>query len=156
VDLSAAIREIAMNLTASPIDVALVGIGENGHLAFNDPPADLDTEKPCMVVELDEVCRKQQVGEGWFTDISQVAKRAISMPLRQIMKAREIVAVVPDNRRAQAVRECREGKISPTDPGSILRRHPNATVYLATNSASSLCPTLDNARENEAHPAVSF
>jgi glucosamine-6-phosphate deaminase len=127
-------------LSSAPIDVAFVGIGENGHLAFNDPPADFQTEEPYLIVNLDEACRRQQVGEGWFKEISEVPRQAISMSVRQIMKAREIIVVVPDARKAQAVRICFEGEISPMAPASILRTHSNATVYLDKDSASSLDP----------------
>jgi len=137
-DLSSALRGVTAQLTSAPIDVAFVGIGENGHIAFNDPPADFETEEPYIVVELDEPCRKQQVGEGWFSDISQVPARAISMSPRQIMKAREIVAVVPDRRKASAVKLCLEGEVRPEAPASILRTHPNATLYLDEESAALL------------------
>lgn len=141
-DISAAIREVGQQLTSAPIDVAFVGIGENGHIAFNDPPADFETAEPYLIVELDEACRRQQVGEGWFADISQVPKRAVSMSVRQIMKSREIVAVVPDKRKAQAVKLCFEGEVSPMAPASILRRHPNVTVYLDEDSAALLSSEL--------------
>lgn len=141
-DLSAAIRETANQLRSAPIDLAFVGIGENGHIAFNDPPADFETEESYIIVQLDEPCRRQQVGEGWFADISEVPTRAISMTPRQIMKAREIVAVVPDLRKAKAVKLCLEGEIRPMAPASILRRHSNATVYLDRDSASLLSPVL--------------
>jgi glucosamine-6-phosphate deaminase len=126
------------SLNAAPIDIAFVGIGENGHLAFNDPPADFQTEEPYLIVNLDEACRRQQVGEGWFKDLSEVPRRAISMSVRQIMKAREIVVVVPDARKAQAAKLCFEGEVSPMAPASILRAHSNATVYLDKASASLL------------------
>jgi len=144
-DLPAAVREIGMKLTSAPIDVAFVGIGENGHIAFNDPPANFETEDPYIVVELDAACRRQQVGEGWFADISQVPKHAISMSPRQILKAHEIIAVVPDKRKARAVRMCLEGEISPMVPASILRWHSSTTVYLDRDSASLLSPTMRNA-----------
>jgi glucosamine-6-phosphate deaminase len=134
------IRRTSQALTAAPIDVAFVGIGENGHLAFNDPPADFETEKPYIIVKLDEACRRQQVGEGWFKDLSAVPKQAISMSVRQVLKAKEIIAVVPDARKAQAVRACFDGEISPMAPSSILRTHPNATVYLDKHSAALLSP----------------
>jgi len=134
--------KIGKELSAAPIDVAFVGIGENGHLAFNDPPADFETEKPYIVVELDEACRRQQVGEGWFTKIEDVPKRAISMSVNQILKVREIIAIVPDARKAAAVKACLEGEISPTAPASILRRHTNTTLYLDRNSASMLSPEV--------------
>jgi len=141
-DPGAAVREISKELALAPIDIAFLGIGENGHIAFNDPPADFDTEVPYIIVTLDEACRRQQVGEAWFSDISMVPKQAISMSARQILKAREILAVVPDQRKAAAVKACFEGDISPTAPASILRRHPNATVYLDTHSAALLGPDL--------------
>ncbi len=144
VDPARVVREVGKQLASSPIDIAFLGIGENGHIAFNDPPADFNTEEPYLIVNLDEACRQQQVGEAWFADISQVPKQAISMSARQILKAREILAVVPDRRKAQAVKACFEGEISPMAPASILRRHPNATVYLDTNSASLLGPQLQS------------
>jgi glucosamine-6-phosphate deaminase len=154
-DPSTVAREVGKQLTSAPIDVAFVGIGENGHIAFNDPPADFTTEEPYIIVNLDEACRQQQVGEAWFADISQVPLRAISMSPRQILKATEIVAVVPDKRKAQAVRACLEGPISPMAPASILRRHPNATVYLDTNSASLLSPASRQALNAESPAVVS-
>ena len=143
-DPAAVAREVGKQLAAAPIDVAFVGIGENGHVAFNDPPADFTTEDPYIIVNLDEACRRQQVGEGWFGDISRVPKQAISMSPCQILKAREILVVVPDKRKAEAVQACFEGEISPRAPASILRRHPNVTVYLDRNSASLLGPALQN------------
>ena len=134
-DPAAVAREVGQQLASAPIDIAFVGIGENGHIAFNDPPADFVTEDPYIIVNLNQPCRQQQVGESWFADISQVPKRAISMSPRQILKATEIVAVVPDKRKAAAVRACLEGEISPMAPASILRTHPNATVYLDVESA---------------------
>lgn len=130
--------QIGKELSAAPIDLAFVGIGENGHLAFNDPPADFQIEVPYMVVELDEACRRQQVNEGWFATLTDVPKRAISMTVKQIMKSKEIIAVVPDTRKAQAVKACLEGEISPEWPASILRNHANTTLYLDRNSASLL------------------
>jgi glucosamine-6-phosphate deaminase len=127
-------------ISASPIDVSFVGIGENGHLAFNDPPADFETEEPYIVVNLDEACRQQQVAEGWFEDLSAVPKQAISMSVRQVLKAREILAVVPGPRKAQAIKACFDGPISPMAPSSILRTHPQATIYLDKQSAALLSP----------------
>ena len=124
------IRDVGAALQKAPIDVALVGIGENGHLAFNDPPADFETEEPYIVVTLDEACRKQQLGEGWFANLSEIPRQAISMSIRQILQAREIICAVSDARKARAVAACVEGEISPLAPASILRTHPNATVYL--------------------------
>jgi glucosamine-6-phosphate deaminase len=144
-DPSEVVRRAGKQLASTPVDIAFLGIGENGHIAFNDPPADFETEEPYIIVNLDEACRRQQVGEAWFADISQVPKRAISMSARQILKAREILAVVPGPRKAEAVKLCLEGAISPMAPASILRSHPDATVYLDTHSAALLSPALQNA-----------
>jgi len=154
-DPAAVIRELDKELASAPIDIAFVGIGENGHIAFNDPPANFITEDPYIIVNLDELCRQQQVGEAWFEDISQVPQRAISMSPRQILKSKEIVVVVPDKRKALAVKACLEGEISPMAPASILRRHNNATVYLDTDSASLLGPALQNALAQESQVMVS-
>ncbi|PYT91108.1 MAG: glucosamine-6-phosphate deaminase [Acidobacteria bacterium] len=137
-DVPAMVRKVSAELTAAPVDIAFVGIGENGHLAFNDPPADFKTEEPYIIVELDEPCRRQQVGEGWFNSLSDVPKRAISMSVRQILKAKEILVVVPDARKAQAVKSCIEGPISPLAPASILREHANTTVFLDKLSSALL------------------
>jgi glucosamine-6-phosphate deaminase len=139
------IRDTSKALAESPIDVAFVGIGENGHLAFNDPPADFDTEEPYLIVKLDEACRQQQVGEGWFANLSAVPTQAISMSVQQVLKAKEIIAVVPDLRKAQAIKACFDGAISPMAPSSILRTHPNATIYLDKDSSSLLTPATVSA-----------
>jgi len=136
------ISQAGKELAAAPVDIAFVGIGENGHLAFNDPPADFQTEAPYLIVELDEACRRQQVGEGWFAELAEVPRRAISMSIRQILKSQEIIACVPDARKAQAVKACLEGEISPLVPGSILQQHANATLYLDQDSAALLSPEL--------------
>lgn len=125
-------------IRVAPIDIAFVGIGENGHLAFNDPPADFQTEEPFIIVELDETCRRQQVAEAWFPTLEDVPKRAISMSVRQVLKAREILAVVPGPRKAAAIQTCLEGPISPLAPASILRTHADTTVYLDKDSAALL------------------
>src|SRR6202162_3511541 len=127
-DPSEVVDQVGRALASAPIDIEFLGIGENGHLAFNDPPADFETEEPYLIVNLDEACRRQQVGEAWFTDIAQVPTQAISMSVKQILKAREIVVVAPDTRKAQAVKACFEGEITPMAPASALRNHPNATV----------------------------
>jgi glucosamine-6-phosphate deaminase len=137
-DPAAECRRVGVLLARAPIDVAFVGIGENGHLAFNDPPADFETEEPYLVVELDEACRRQQLGEGWFPGLADVPRRAISMSIRQILKSREILCVVPDARKAKAVRDCLEGDVSPHHPSSILQTHPATTVYLDRDSAALL------------------
>lgn len=134
------VRRVGEALRSAPVDIAFAGIGENGHLAFNDPPADFDTQESYLVVELDEACRRQQVGEGWFSHISEVPLRAISMSVNQILKSSEIICVVPDVRKARAVQLCFEGEISSMAPASILRTHPKATIYLDRESASLLSP----------------
>lgn len=121
-----------------PIDVAFVGIGENGHLAFNDPPADFDTEIPYLVVNLDHACRNQQLGEGWFPDLESVPSQAISMSVKQIMKSKSIICSVPDLRKAQAVKDCNEGSVSNLHPASILQTHPNCQLFLDSQSSSLL------------------
>jgi len=137
-DPAAECRRVGALLARARTDVAFVGIGENGHLAFNDPPADFETEEPYLVVELDEACRRQQLGEGWFPGLADVPRRAISMSIRQILKSREILCVVPDARKAKAVRECLEGEVTPVHPSSILQTHPATTVYLDRDSAALL------------------
>src|SRR5580700_966133 len=139
-DPAEVIRSVGNAITASPIDIAFLGIGENGHIAFNDPPADFDTEEPYITVALHHACRLQQVGEGWFKNLDEVPKHAISMSVRQGLKAKEILAVVPDARKAPAIKACFVAEISPMAPSSILRNHPNATVYLDRQSSALLSP----------------
>jgi glucosamine-6-phosphate deaminase len=137
-DPQAECRRVGALLKEQPIDVAFVGIGENGHLAFNDPPADFETDEPYLVVQLDEACRRQQMGEGWFEKLEDVPRRAISISIRQLLKSREILCIVPDARKAVAVRDCLEGEVSPMHPASILQRHPRTTVFLDADSAALL------------------
>jgi glucosamine-6-phosphate deaminase len=139
-DHAEVIRHLNASISRSPIDVAFTGIGENGHLAFNDPPADFQTAEPYIIVELDAACRQQQVAEGWFASLADVPTRAISMSVRQILKAKEILCIVPDARKAKAIQACFEGEISPIAPASILRTHPNATIYLDRQSSALLKP----------------
>jgi len=137
-DPAAECRRLGALISALTIDVALVGIGENGHLAFNDPPADFQTLEPYIIVDLDDRCRRQQLGEGWFARFEDVPSRAISMGIRQILKSRHIVVSVPDQRKAEAVRNTLEGPISPNCPASILRTHPSCRMYLDEPAASML------------------
>ena len=137
-DPAAECRRVGALLSRSPIDVAFVGIGENGHLAFNDPPADFETQERYLIVDLDEPCRRQQLGEGWFASLDEVPRRAISMSIRQILKSREILCVVPDARKAKAVSECLQGEVTPAHPSSILQTHAATTVYLDRDSAALL------------------
>ena len=131
-------RRLGELICRQTIDAAFVGIGENGHLAFNDPPADFETEEPYIVVTLDEACRSQQVGEGWFSSSEEVPREAISMSIRQILKSRNILCIVPDKRKAQAVKDTLELEASQMHPASILQQHPRTTIYLDTDSASLL------------------
>ena len=132
------IAEANTVISQSPIDLAFVGIGENGHLAFNDPPADFQTEQPYILVELDKACRQQQVNEGWFPSLDAVPRQAISMSIQQILKSGEIICVVPGPQKAKAVQASLEGPICPEVPASILRTHPHVTFFLDKDAASQL------------------
>lgn len=131
-------RRYASLLTGRTIHVACVGIGENGHLAFNDPPADFNAPDLVHIVTLDEACRRQQVGEGHFATIDDVPKKALSLTIPAILAARTISCVVPDRRKAEAVRCALEGPISPYCPASALRLHKNCHLYLDIDSAALL------------------
>ncbi len=131
-------KRLAVLIRAHPIDVACLGFGENGHLAFNDPPADFETEEPYLVAPLDERCRMQQVGEGWFRSLAQVPTRAISMSIRQILKSKQLVVTVPDLRKAEAVKNALEGPVTPQCPASIVQQHENCEVFLDEQAASRL------------------
>jgi len=138
------LRQARNAVQNKPIDLLLCGIGENGHLAFNDPPANFDSLDPYLIVQLDEACRKQQVGEGWFDSLESVPKQAISMSIRQIMKAATILCSVPDSRKAEAVRNSVEGPVTPLVPASTLQQHANAHLVLDAASSQLLSPkTLD-------------
>ncbi len=137
-DARAECRRVGEILRHHPIDVAFIGIGENGHLAFNDPPADFQAGEPYLVVDLDEACRRQQLGEGWFRTLDDVPRQAISMSIPQILKAESIVCTVPDARKAKAVRGAVEGPVTPDLPSSILQRHKRTTLFLDRDSASLL------------------
>jgi glucosamine-6-phosphate deaminase len=140
-DLDAELGRLNRLLAATSVDVAFVGIGENGHLAFNDPPADFAVETPYILVTLDEACRRQQFGEGWFASFEDVPTRAISMSIRQVLKAKRIICTVPERRKSQAIQACLEGKIEPMVPASILRTHPDAFLFLDRDAASQLAPS---------------
>lgn len=140
-DLEAEVARVGRRIAQLDIDVCFAGIGENGHLAFNDPPADFDTEAPYHVVELDDACRAQQMGEGWFATLDDVPLRAVSMSVRQILKSAAIILSVPDARKAKAVQAATEGPVSPQVPASILQRHDNVTLHLDQDSAALLKPS---------------
>ena len=138
VEPQAECRRVGGLIARHAIDVAFIGIGENGHLAFNDPPADFETDEAYLIVEPNEACRRQQLGEGWFPTLADIPRRAISMSIRQIMKSATIVCGVPDLRKARAVEQAIRGPVTPILPASILQRHPAATIYLDPQSASLL------------------
>ena len=125
-------------IQAHPIDVAMIGIGENGHLAFNDPPADFDAIEPYLMVTLDEACRNQQLDEGWFSDLAAVPQQAISMSVQHILKSKHLVVSVPDKRKATAVKGAVSGNLSNLCPASILQTHPACDLFLDSDSASLL------------------
>jgi len=137
-DPSAECARLGALIGNHPIDVACIGIGENGHLAFNDPPADFDTDEPYLVVDLDERCRKQQLGEGWFPTLDDVPRRAISMGIRQILKSKRLIVTVPDERKAAAVAGALTGSVTPDCPASILQEHGNCSLFLDEPAASQL------------------
>jgi len=129
-------------ISQHPIDLALVGIGENGHLAFNDPPADFKTEQPYILVALDDLCVQQQYGEGWFVSVQEVPRHAISMSVKQILKSKEIICSVPDGRKAIAVKNSLEQSVNNLYPASILQLHSHCTIYLDKSSAALLTPSM--------------
>ena len=131
-------EELGKIIAEHPIDVCFIGIGENGHIAFNDPPADFDTEKAYLVVDLDEVCRKQQLGEGWFPTLDDVPKQAISMSVRRILKSKAIVNTVPDARKAYAMKITFEEEMSPAHPASVIRIHPDCATFCDVPAAAQL------------------
>ncbi len=135
-------QRLSALIDATSVAVAFIGIGENGHLAFNDPPADFDTAVPYLVVDLDEACRRQQVGEGWFESLEAVPRQAISMSVQQIMKARTLICCVPDARKAVAVHAALEGPVTPLVPASILQQHPACHFFLDPPAAARLTDSL--------------
>jgi len=129
-------KALSEEISKAPVDVAFIGIGENGHIAFNDPPADFATEEPFLLVTLDDACRRQQMGEGWFPTFDDVPEQAITASVRQILKCRTILAAVPFRVKAEAVRKTLESPVDPAVPASILKTHPDMTLYLDRESAS--------------------
>ncbi|MCJ7450056.1 MAG: glucosamine-6-phosphate deaminase [Bacteroidales bacterium] len=131
-------KRIGKIISEHQIDVAFIGIGENGHIAFNDPPADFETDDPYIIVNLDDACRHQQLGEGWFPTLNDVPRKAISMSVKQIMKSKAIICTVPDLRKAEAVKKTVEELVTPAVPATVLRVHEAAWLYLDNDSASLL------------------
>lgn len=138
------IRELTAELRERPVDLGLIGIGVNGHIAFNDPPADFETREAYIVVNLDEQCRMQQVGEGWFRNIGEVPERAISMSVWQIMQCKTIISCVPHEVKADAVYKTLSGRIGNMVPATMLKKHPHFNLFLDKNSASRIIPFGDN------------
>lgn len=141
------LASLEADLNAHPIDLLLAGIGENGHLAFNDPPADFEVNSAYIVVDLDDICRRQQLGEGWFSTFEDVPKRAISMTVRRIMSAEKIILTVPDDRKAVAVKHVLEEPVSPLWPASVLRHHSSCLLFLDRAAASQLTKKLETVGE---------
>lgn len=138
-DLEEEMETYSAALRALPIDVACIGIGENGHIAFNDPHvADFNDQKLVKLVTLDDACRNQQLGEGWFPTFEDVPKQALTLTITAIMQCKAISCVVPDSRKAKAVYNTIYGKISTNCPASILRTHTNAKLFLDNGSASMI------------------
>lgn len=137
-DLDAAISTLNRRIAKEKVAVCFAGVGENCHLAFNDPPADFETDIPYFVVTLDETCRRQQMGEGWFATLEDVPRRAVSMSVQQIMKSGKLIVSVPDLRKAEAVQSAVEGPVTPDAPASILQRHGDCALHLDVEAASLL------------------
>jgi glucosamine-6-phosphate deaminase len=154
-DPVAVCSEVGAALSSAPADLLMAGIGENGHLAFNDPPANFETEEPFIVVELDVRNRLQQVREGWFRVLEDVPRRAITMSIRQILKARAILCLAPGAHKVEAVSACLFGEIGPMSPASTLRLHPRAALYLDRESAQAGVRPLEHRlpMECQVHPA---
>ncbi len=137
-DLHAELERLSSLISRATIEVCFAGIGENSHLAFNDPPADFETARPYIVVDLDDACRRQQFGEGWFLTMDDVPKQAVSMSIREIMRSKKIILSVPDQRKAAAVKGAVEGPVTPHCPASVVQGHADCTLYLDQASASGL------------------
>jgi glucosamine-6-phosphate deaminase len=139
-DLGAEIDRLNARIAVEDIAVCFAGVGENCHLAFNDPPADFDTDAPYLVVNLDAACRQQQYGEGWFPTLNEVPAQAVSMSVRQILKSHRIILTIPDERKAKAVKAALEGPVTNTVPASILQTHCHVSVHMDPSAASLLTP----------------
>lgn len=137
-DSAAEIQRYTRLLHQYPADVCVIGIGENGHLAFNDPPAKFETPELVHIVELDEACRRQQVGEGHFAVLEDVPQRAFSLTIPALLAARHVLGVVPEKRKAQAVKRSLQGPVTPQCPASILQTQPQARLFLDRDSSSLL------------------
>lgn len=132
------IAELTALLNEKPVDVGLIGIGENAHIAFNDPPADFNDQRAYKVVTLDERCLQQQIGEGWFKNVEETYKQAISMTCAQIMKCKSIISVVPYKVKAEAIYNTLTRELTPEVPATLLKEHADCTIYCDVDSASML------------------
>jgi glucosamine-6-phosphate deaminase len=137
-DLAAEVARLNRKLSGRAVDVCFAGIGENCHLAFNDPPADFEVRDPYIVVELDDACRRQQHGEGWFERMEDVPSKAISMSIRQIMSSRKLIVSVADERKKAAVDHAVNGPVSPDYPASIIQEHADASLHVDTVAAGTI------------------
>ncbi|MGO4496292.1 glucosamine-6-phosphate deaminase [Paenibacillus sp. 2RAB27] len=135
-NLNEALDQLNEEISKAPIDVALIGIGENAHIAFNDPPADFDDERPFKIVELSDTCKMQQVGEGWFATVEDVPKQAISMSVQQILKSLNVISVVPRQAKAQAIRDTLQNRVDVNVPATVMKTHANWSLYLDKHSSS--------------------
>lgn len=148
-DIIENIRELTGEIRRRPIDIGLIGIGVNGHVAFNDPPADFDTREAYLIVNLDQQCKMQQVGEGWFKNIDEVPDKAISMSVWQIMQCRTIASCVPHKVKADAVSKTLTGRLNNMVPATMLKQHADFNLFLDINSASAIIPVSSHGWTNE-------
>lgn len=147
-DIDKQIAKLNEAIAEAPVDVALIGIGENAHVAFNDPPANFDTTEPFILVDLDDACKQQQVGEGWFPTVDDVPKQAITMSVQQILKSKAIISCVPHGVKAEAVYKTITEDVTNDIPATILKTHDNWTLYLDEASAAKLDPSLKKMKGN--------
>lgn len=146
-DVDKTIAELTALLAEEPIDVGMIGIGENAHIAFNDPPADFNDTRAYKVVTLDERCLMQQIGEGWFKDKDECFKQAISMTCNEIMKCKHIISVVPYKVKAEAVYKTLTSALSPDVPATLLKEHEDAYLYCDADSSAMLTDDIKKSFE---------
>jgi glucosamine-6-phosphate deaminase len=139
-DIIKKIKDLTTEIRKKPVDLGLIGIGVNGHIAFNDPPADFNTREAYIIVNLDEQCRLQQVNEGWFSSMDEVPSQAVSMTPWQIMQCKTIISCVPHKVKAISVRNTLINKLTEVVPATILKQHKDYHLYLDANSASEIIP----------------
>lgn len=139
-DIELKIKSLTEEIRKKPVDLGLIGIGVNGHIAFNDPPADFTTREAYHIVNLDDVCRKQQADEGWFRTINEVPARAVSMTTWQIMQCRTIISAVPHKVKASAVKSTLTSGLTEMIPATLLKQHSDFHLCIDRNSASEIIP----------------